>query len=279
MSSFISPTSWTLLRSNLEHLLLLFILPASILAVPTDFGREAPPVLSPNTWESILVGLTLIILGSFLTLYGGWRTYPSAFVIGYVVTSTICVLTAWNSEPEIGYNQREALYIAVWIGTGIAGGVLAVLMPPLAVVAACGFAGFVFLGLWFCSLESGGVLKTPVARGLFFSVVTIVPAALSFFLSDLFLNIATAFTGPFLAILGVDLFLRSGLDVGVASFVTFGKEGAMEAQRYTLDTNKEIMLGAVAAFSVLGMVFQWRVMSFYKAMGGKRVTVGGGGGA
>ncbi|KAJ3211445.1 hypothetical protein HDU67_004533 [Dinochytrium kinnereticum] len=160
-------------------------------------------------------------------------------------------------EPLEGYTQREATYVGIWVGTGFAGGIISAFLPSFTGTLGAAFYGFMFLGLWFCSLSSGGTVRTSVGRGLLFVGASITPGILSLFIDKMIFFITFSFGGSFIAVLGLDLYIRSGLFEGVAAFVTAGTPGDARSSEYVFDTKKQILLALSGGLGLIGLVAQW----------------------
>ncbi|KAJ3107073.1 hypothetical protein HDU96_008032 [Phlyctochytrium bullatum] len=189
--------------------------------------------------------------------FSGRRLRVSPYVTGFLAVSSVCTIIAWNAEPKDAYGQRNALYIGIWVGTGIAGAVIFAALRNHIEPVEVGFFGFVFLGLWFCSLANGGTVRTTVARSLLFIASAVIPAVLSLFVAQLAGHIAFAFGGGFVALLGLDLLVRTGVFDAVGAFVALGPGGEKATGAYVLDARKQVVVASTAGVGLLGFIVQW----------------------
>ncbi|KAI8845450.1 hypothetical protein BC829DRAFT_399746 [Chytridium lagenaria] len=112
-------------------------------AAPTNFGKDSTPVLGePPQWTTVLMGITLVLFGLYICFLG-----TSASFLSF--------------EPVDGYSQRLATYVGIWVGTGLAGGIISSFLPSFTGTLGAVYYGFMFFGLWFCSLSTVSLTILP----------------------------------------------------------------------------------------------------------------------
>lgn len=248
---------------------------------PTGFGSGIIKVLSsPPSWSTVICAMVGFGTGIYLCFLGGSIALPSLSIIGFVTVSTCCSIVAWNVEPSVGYTQRESTYFSIWLGTGVAGAALSALSPPIiGLTAGAAFGGFV-IGLWFVTLQSGGLVKTDSGRGVLYGLLTAAFGLIALYVEPRVISISTAVTGAFIFIAALDLLLVTGWDEGLLAFVTVGVEGDGATGRYVFDRTKWAYAVSICVFGLLGAVIQWvaerrRGVTANSSVGGLKIRLFG----
>ena len=140
---------------------------------------------------------------------------------------------------------------------GIVGGVLLVIFWRIGLFAAGGVGGF-FGAMFLLALLP--IFLEPIWRALIIVIAAIICAFLIFVFERPMIIIATALTGSFLTVLGIDYFARTQFASTMSVFLSSKGQYSPDARTYA-------MLAGVAVLFLLGLIVQF---TFFKEVFVKR---------
>ncbi|KAF9154533.1 hypothetical protein BG015_000677 [Linnemannia schmuckeri] len=259
-------------RSNAARLtvtlqiLVLFMLPFLTLAQdPSNGNGENQPGASNDllgdgrsislTWQRIVGGFILILIGILLT-FRGYRHYRfTMFLAGFIVGCVIVYSILANVEPQQGWNRRQIIYVFSCLGGGLLLGAICWLLNRFTIWILGGLAGLT-TALYILAWRSQGLIRNRGGRIGLLVGASVVGMLLALVMGRRILIPATAIVGSYISVLGLDLFARTGFSASVKNFFTNN-----DRVNYRLNTNLYIMLGVIGGLIVLGTLFQmlsWR---------------------
>ncbi|KAF9570342.1 hypothetical protein EC968_001955 [Mortierella alpina] len=192
------------------------------------------------TWQRIVAGLVLLLVGVILT-FRGYR------VIIYSILT--------NVEPAQGWDRRQIIYVFSCIGGGLVLGFICWLLHRFTIWILGGVTGLA-IALYILAWRDEGLIRSKGGRIGLLVGASVVGLLIALFLGRRILIPATAIVGAYITIIGIDLFARTGFSESIKRFFTTDS-----SVNYRLTTNLYIMLGCVAGLILLGLIFQtlsWR---------------------
>ncbi|KAG9072729.1 hypothetical protein KI688_000505 [Linnemannia hyalina] len=236
------------------QILALSMLPLLALAQdPSDGNGDSNS--STLTWQRIVAGFILILIGILLT-FRGYRHYRfSMFLAGFIAGCVIVYSILANVEPQQGWNDRQIIYVFSCLGGGLLLGVICWLLNRFTVWILGALAGLI-LALYILAWRSEGLIRSPGGRIGLLVGASVLGLLIALVMGRRILIPATAIVGSYITVLGVDLFARTGFSESIKSFLTNN-----DHVDYYLNTNIYIMLGVIGGLFVLGILFQtlsWR---------------------
>ncbi|GJJ70886.1 hypothetical protein EMPS_03236 [Entomortierella parvispora] len=240
------------------QMLLMFMLP--LLA----FAQQPTPQPTPSngngvlgdgtsidlTWERIVAGYILLLIGIVLT-FRGYRYFRfTMFLTGFIVGCVILYSILANVEPSQGWRYGQVIYLFACIAAGLIIGAICCIFHIYTVWLLGALAGLM-VALYILGWRNEGLIRSRGGRiGLLVGA-----SALGLLIGLAFgrriLIPASALIGAYLTVVGIDLFARTGFTQSIKSFFT-----SNNTANYRLTANLYIMLGVVGGLIILGIVFQ-----------------------
>ncbi|KAG0033369.1 hypothetical protein BGZ81_008579 [Podila clonocystis] len=230
------------------QMLVLFMLPILAFAQqqnPNSDGRSIS-----LTWQRIVAGLVLLLIGIILT-FRGYRHYRfTMFLAGFIAGCVIVYSILTNVEPSQGWSHRQIIYVFSCIGAGLLLGAICWLLHRYTVWVLGALAGLI-LALYILAWRNQGLIHSKGGRIGLLVGTTVVGLLLALALGRRILIPATALVGAYITVIGLDLFARTGFTESIKKFFTTD-----DTIDYRLTTNLYIMLGVVGGLIILGLLFQ-----------------------
>ncbi|KAG0215781.1 hypothetical protein BGX28_008091 [Mortierella sp. GBA30] len=257
-----------MLRSCLP-LLFMFMLP--LLSFAQQPGPNQPnnqPSDQPNnndllgdgrtinlTWQRIVAGFVLLLIGIVLT-FRGYRHYRfSMFLAGFIAGCVIVYSILTNVEPSQGWDKRQIIYVFSCIGGGLVLGGICWLLHRFTIWVLGAVTGLV-IAVYILAWRNEGLIRSKGGRIGLMVGASVLGLIVALFLGRRILIPATAVVGAYMTVAGIDLFARTGFTESIKKFFT--TDSSVD---YRLTTNLYIMLGVVGGLILLGLLFQilsWR---------------------
>ncbi|KAG0069079.1 hypothetical protein BGZ90_000333 [Linnemannia elongata] len=200
------------------------------------------------TWQRIVGGFILILIGILLT-FRGYRHYRfTMFLAGFITGCVIVYSILANVEPQQGWNRRQIIYVFSCLGGGLLLGAICWLLNRFTVWILGALAGLT-TALYILAWRNEGLIRSRGGR-----IGLLVGASVLGLL--LALVMSRPIVGAYISVLGLDLFARTGFSESVKNFFTNDNH-----VNYRLNTNLYIMLGVIGGLIILGALFQtlsWR---------------------
>ncbi|ORZ13019.1 hypothetical protein BCR41DRAFT_371715 [Lobosporangium transversale] len=240
------------------HIFLTYMLPLLVLA-----QQQQPPPTQPDgngqssdlTWQKIVAGFVLLLVGIILS-FRGYRYYrTSMFLAGFIAGCVIVYSIFKSFEPDSGWKHRQIIYVFGCIGGGLLIGSICWLFYHYAAWMLGAVAGLA-VALYILGWRNGGLIRSKGGRVGLLAGASALGLIFGLLLGRKILIPASAIVGAYVAILGVDLFAHTGFVDSVRRF--FSSDSRID---YNLTTNLYIMLGVVGGLMLLGFLFQvfsWR---------------------
>ncbi|KAF9548258.1 hypothetical protein EC957_007027 [Mortierella hygrophila] len=240
------------------QILILFMLPLLALAQDPSNGNDNDSGDSNSTsltWQRIVAGVILMLIGIILT-FRGYRHYRfSMFLAGFIVGCVVVYSILVNVEPQQGWDHRQVIYVFSCLGGGLLLGAICWLLNRFTVWILGALAGLT-VALYILAWRSGGLIHSYGGRIALLVGASGLGLLLALFLGRRILIPATAIVGAYITVLGLDLFARTGFSESIKSFFT-----SNDSVDYQLNTNLYIFLGVIGGLIILGILFQtlsWR---------------------
>ncbi|KAH7059665.1 hypothetical protein BKA57DRAFT_512635 [Linnemannia elongata] len=207
------------------------------------------------TWQRIVGGFILILIGILLT-FRGYRHYRfTMFLAGFITGCVIVYSILANVEPQQGWNRRQIIYVFSCLGGGLLLGAICWLLNRFTVWILGALAGLT-TALYILAWRNEGLIRSRGGRIGLLVGASVLGLLLALVMGRRILIPATAIVGAYISVLGLDLFARTGFSESVKNFFTNDNH-----VNYRLNTNLYIMLGVIGGLIILGALFQtlsWR---------------------
>ncbi|KAG0349303.1 hypothetical protein BG005_011051 [Podila minutissima] len=241
------------------QMLFLFMLPILALAQQQNPNDRQPDVLEDLlgdgrlialTWQRIVAGLVLLLIGIILT-FRGYRHYRfTMFLAGFIAGCVIAYSILTNVEPTQGWEYRQIIYVFSCIGAGLVIGTICWLLHRYTVWVLGALAGLI-LALYILAWRNQGLIHSKGGRIGLLVGCSVVGLLLALALGRRILIPASALIGAYVTVIGLDLFARTGFAESIKKFFTTD-----DTVNYRLTTNLYIMLGVVGGLLILGLLYQ-----------------------
>jgi len=174
----------------------------------------------------------------------------SFFFAGFGVFGIIVYIGEINIHP-LGPSDEvlSIIYLVLIVVIGLVGGVLFLIFWRVGLFAVGGLGGF-FGAMYVLALLPSSVLPQPLFRALIIVVATVICAFLVLKFERPMVIIATAITGAFLAILGLDFFVQTQFAASLAAILSSSGQYSPTGATYG-------MMAGVAVMAVIGMIIQF----------------------
>ncbi|KAG0238982.1 hypothetical protein BGW41_007998 [Actinomortierella wolfii] len=204
----------------------------------------------PLTWQKIIAGVVLMVVGLVLC-FRGWRHFRfTMFLAGFIAGVIIVYSILVNVEPKQGWNQRAIIYVFSCIGGGIVLGFICWLLHRFTIAILGGLCGLV-IALYILSWRNEGLIRNKGGRIGLMAGAAALGLAVGLLFGRRILIPATAIVGAYMTIVGLDMLSRTGFNEAIRKFFTTD-----ENVQYRLTTNLYIMLGLVGGLIVMGFLLQ-----------------------
>ncbi|KAF9966100.1 hypothetical protein BGZ70_003299 [Mortierella alpina] len=252
------------LKSSMQ--LLCFLMLSLLAFAQQDPNQPNPPNNNDNdmlgdgrsinlTWQRIVAGLVLLLVGVILT-FRGYRHYRfTMFLAGFIAGCVIIYSILTNVEPAQGWDNRQIIYVFSCIGGGLVLGFVCWLLHRFTIWILGGITGLA-IALYLLAWRNEGLIRSKGGRIGLLVGASVLGLLIALFMGRRILIPATAIVGAYITVIGIDLFARTGFSESIKRFFTTDSN-----VNYTLTTNLYIMLGCVAGLMLLGVIFQtlaWR---------------------
>ncbi|KAI8368616.1 hypothetical protein EDC96DRAFT_504990 [Choanephora cucurbitarum] len=210
-------------------------------------------------------GIVLMLIGLYLIIFGFSFFRGTLAVVGFVFFALMSWIGLVNNEPLYGYPHNEIVYICVSAGIGLLGALLFIFLYGISLYFIGVDAG-IFLAVFILSWKANLVIEIKVARVCFIVGMGIVLAVLILLTETYCVIFCTAFTGAFLFILGLDLFIHTGL---INAFLLIFDGNPNHTNVYIMRVPVYVMLAFVIFLTLVsfGWQYYWNIVSKKKEFG------------
>ncbi|KAJ1929175.1 hypothetical protein IWQ60_001398 [Tieghemiomyces parasiticus] len=200
----------------------------------------------------IVIGIILLIFGLMFAFLGNRLFRVAMFASGFVYLGLGILLLCIRIKPPGDSTGRIIGYLVVAIVLGVVGGFLFASVWWLG-LAGVGSLGGIGLAVLILSFKHGGLIPSPVGRGLFVAGLAVAMVLLIFFVEKYVVIISTAFFGALATFVGLDCFIKTGFRFILYLVLTAKEERAL------YETNSKVygMIGGLLALFVVGSVCQF----------------------
>ncbi|KAF9925245.1 hypothetical protein FBU30_004963 [Linnemannia zychae] len=218
-------------------------------------GWLGDPQSQSLTWQRIVAGAVLILIGLLLT-FRGYRHYRfTMFLAGFITGCVVVYSILVNVEPARGWDWRQVIYVFSCLGGGLLLGLICFALNRFTVWILGGLAGLA-TALYILAWRSEGLIRNRAGRIGLLAGAPALGIILALIMGRRILIPASAIVGAYLSVIGLDLFARTGFASSIPRFFT--KNNSVD---YHLNTNLYIFLGIIGGLILLGTLFQtlaWR---------------------
>ncbi|KAF9426899.1 hypothetical protein BGZ94_005820 [Podila epigama] len=226
-------------------------LPIHIQSSFTDFFSDNyNRIKVPLTWQRIISGAVLMVVGLVLSLYGFRYLRFSLLLTGFVGGAIAAFAILTNTEPTPEWSHRILIYVAVCVAAGLLVGLIMLGLNKYASWI-LGGAGGLALGVYILSWREGGLIHNTAGRIGLMAGSAALGMFLSTFLGSLTVIFCTVLVGGYMFTLGLDMFLRTGF---LENYKNLFRTGSKVP--YQLYGGIYGMLGVLSLMFLLGYLFQ-----------------------
>ncbi|KAI8335432.1 hypothetical protein BC941DRAFT_355463 [Chlamydoabsidia padenii] len=170
-----------------------------------------------------------------------------------------------NNEPAIGYPNTDILYVSVSAGLGLVGAFMGVFFFNFCIYLIGALGGF-YLAVWILSWKASLIITVKVAQICFIVGVGMVSGILVYLLETYIIILATAFTGAYLFLFGLDFFAHTGM---LNAWLLIFDANPNHFNSYMIQRSVLVMLSFVAVFFLasVGWQYYWNVMHHQRGFG------------
>ncbi|KAI8064842.1 uncharacterized protein B0P05DRAFT_476163, partial [Gilbertella persicaria] len=210
-------------------------------------------------------GIVMMLLGIYFLIFGFSFFRGTLAAVGFVFFALMTWIGLVNNEPLYGYPHNDVVYICVSAGIGILGALLCIFLYGISIYFIGVDAG-IFLAVFILSWKASLVIEIKVARVCFIAGMGIVFVILIILTESYSVIFCTAFIGAYLFILGLDLFIHTGL---INAFLSIFDGNPNHTNVYIIRTPVYVMLAFVIFLTLVsfGWQYYWNVMSKKKEFG------------
>jgi uncharacterized protein DUF4203 len=202
--------------------------------------------LSQLGLEKYSIGVILVVLGTYLTLFGKKFFKVFLAIIGFVAfgVAALYLLLILDDLWGFGENRRMIFYVVMILCACLGAGVSMVAWR-VGVYAAAAAGGF-FTGVFLMSIFAG--ITNHLSRQVFLTICTVATIVLVSFFDEMVIKAASSIVGAVLLMCGLDCFLEGGYNEVVLNML-YTKKLSMNPGVYG-------MLAGTAALAIGGFAFQ-----------------------
>ncbi|CEP07444.1 hypothetical protein [Parasitella parasitica] len=214
-------------------------------------------------------GIVIMLIGLYFLIFGFSSFRGTLAAVGFVFFVFNAALMTWiglvNNEPLYGYPHNEIVYICVSVGLGLVGAFMFIFLFGISLYFIGGLAGL-FLAVFILSWRENLVIQIAVARICFIVGMGVVFGILLILAESYVVIFCTAFTGGYLLILGLDLFIHTGL---INAFLSIFDGNKNHVNVYIMRTPVYVMLAFVIVLTLgsFGWQYYWNIISRKKQFG------------
>lgn len=210
-------------------------------------------------------GIVMMLIGLYFLIFGFSSFRGTLGFVGFVFFALMTWIGLVNNEPMYGYPHNEIVYICVSVGLGLIGAFLFIFIYGVALYFIGGLAG-IFLAVFILSWKENLVVQIQVARICLIVGMGVVLGILIILAESYTVIFCTAFTGAYLFILGLDLFIHTGL---INAFLSIFDGNRNHVNVYIIRTPVYVMLAFVIVLTLgsFGWQYYWNVISKKKQFG------------
>ncbi|KAI8990988.1 hypothetical protein BDF20DRAFT_842072 [Mycotypha africana] len=210
-------------------------------------------------------GIVLMLLGVYFLIFGFSSFRGTLAAVGFTFFALMTWIGLVNNEPMYGYPHNEIVYTCVSVGIGLIGAFLFVFLYGISLYFIGGVAGL-FLAVFILSWKENLVIQIPVARICFIIGMGVIFGILLILAESYIVIFCTAFTGAYLFILGLDLFIHTGL---INAFLSIFDGNKNHVNIYIIRMQVYVMLAFVIIIMLISFAWQyyWNVYSRKKRFG------------
>ncbi|KAF8954152.1 hypothetical protein BGZ46_003001, partial [Entomortierella lignicola] len=207
------------------------------------------------TWERIVGGYILIIIGTYLALRGFRYYRVTIFLSGFLGGALIIYSIFLNVTPNRGWNHQQIIYLFSMIGGGLVFGILCFIFNRYAMWTVSGLSFFV-IALYILSWREQGLIHKKGGRIALLVGCTVLGMVLGLLVGRRLIIPCSAIVGAYVAVMGVDFFARTGILIAISRFL---KTDPLAYYRVTANTYVMLgILGGAALLSIVYQYFSWR---------------------
>ncbi|KAG9295200.1 hypothetical protein G9A89_006181 [Geosiphon pyriformis] len=198
----------------------------------------------PLDSASYMMGILFISTG-LVSLFRGQRyKWITIYLGGFYATGLMILLFILKYQNVQNPSEgTRIIYFVLCVGAGLVSGAFFVCMWPTGRILV-GAIGGLSLGLFLLSLRTNGLIQTQIPRYIFLGIFILIFTILSSFqrIYPYVTVLTTVFTGIYLIILGVDVFIRGGL---LAAFKLFWGYTMWDDYKYDLSGETIVVLTSI----------------------------------
>ncbi|KAI7883001.1 hypothetical protein K492DRAFT_144414 [Lichtheimia hyalospora FSU 10163] len=200
-----------------------------------------------------VAGAFLIILGVYLMIFGFRGFRPTLAVSGFLTFGLITWVGMTNSQPAEGFTNDAITMLAVPAGLGVLGAILYALFWDISIYLVGGMGGLAF-GLFVLCWREDLVITSNVPRACFLVAISLFIAAVTFFVERYVILFATAFTGAFCFIVGVDFMAHTNYIAGLKSILD---QNELHRVEYHIETKTYVMMAMIILLFLISFGWQF----------------------
>ncbi|KAI9358895.1 hypothetical protein DFJ73DRAFT_793904 [Zopfochytrium polystomum] len=234
--------------------------PAGMLAAKTDKSLVADAVPSPSS-DPLTDGTAQNGLGvvTHLNIYTGIgaailiATGIALVFFGHRIFKAVLFIAVEYKTGNLfagGGDHRDLIYLIVCLVAGFAGGFLMMCLWKLGLAVIGALLGFV-LATIILSFVSGGTISSGIGRSIFILLMTLAFSILIQFFERPLLILATAATGAFALVVGLDIFVGTGFTDAAHTFLS-------GSGTFTVTWKTFLMMALFLLLTVIGSVAFFR---------------------
>ncbi|KAI7903373.1 uncharacterized protein BX663DRAFT_434048 [Cokeromyces recurvatus] len=210
-------------------------------------------------------GIVMMLIGIYFLIFGFSSFRGTLAAVGFVFFALMTWIGLVNNEPMYGYPHNEIVYTCVSVGLGLVGAFLFIFLYGISIYFIGGLAGL-FLAVFILSWKENLVIQLQIARICFIIGMGIIFVILIILAESYSVIFCTAFIGAFLFILGLDLFIHTGL---INSFLSIFDGNRYHLNVYMIRTPVYIMLAFIIVLTLIsfGWQYYWNVVKREKQFG------------
>ncbi|KAI9478134.1 MAG: hypothetical protein EXX96DRAFT_569683 [Benjaminiella poitrasii] len=210
-------------------------------------------------------GIVMMLIGVYFLVFGFSSFRGTLAVVGFVFFALMTWIGLVNNEPMYGYPHNEIVYTCVSVGLGLVGAFLFIFLYGIAIYFIGGLAGL-FLAVFILSWKENLVIQIQVARICFIIGMGVIFGILIILAESYTVIFCTAFVGAYLFILGLDLFIHTGL---INAFLSIFDGNRYHKNIYILRMPVYVMLAFIIFLTLVSFIWQyyWNVIKREKQFG------------
>ncbi|KAI7889212.1 uncharacterized protein EV154DRAFT_604209 [Mucor mucedo] len=210
-------------------------------------------------------GILCMLIAIYFLIFGYSSFRGTLAATGFVFFAVMTWIGLVNNEPLHGYPHNEVTYICVSVGLGLVGAFLFIFIYGVALYFVGGLAGF-FVAVFILSWKENLVIQIQVARICFIGGMGVVFAIMIILLESYTIIFSTSFIGGYMFILGLDLFIHTGL---INAFLTIFDGNKNHTNVYIIKTPTYVSLAFVVVLTLasFGWQYYWNIITKKKQFG------------